>query len=86
MKLAKYAVISARAFAPLERLFDWAERFATPETRWVLPKGRNAKSELEAVRSSWQGDFRVEPSLTDEDAGIIVAQGVRRRAKGDDSR
>ena len=53
---------------------------------WVLPKGRNAKSELEAVRSSWQGDFRVEPSLTDEDAGIIVAQGVRRRAKGDNSR
>lgn len=86
VKLPKYAVISARAFAPLERLLDWAERFATPETRWVLPKGRNAKSELEAVRSSWQGDFRVEPSLTDEDAGIIVAQGVRRRAKGDDSR
>lgn len=75
-------VISARAFAPLERLFTFAERFASPETRWVLPKGRNAKSELEEARSSWQGDFRLEQSLTDLDAWIIVAENVRRRGRG----
>jgi 16S rRNA (guanine527-N7)-methyltransferase len=74
-------VISARAFAPLGRLFALAERFASPGTRWVLPKGRNAKSELEEVRASWQGDFRLEPSLTDPDAQIIVAEQVRRRGK-----
>lgn len=75
-------VISARAFAPLDRLLALGERFATPETRWVLPKGKNAKSELAAAESSWQGDFRLEPSLTDADAYIIVAERVRRRAKG----
>jgi 16S rRNA (guanine527-N7)-methyltransferase len=73
----RFDVISARAFAPLERLLALAERFATPETIWILPKGRNAKSELDAARSSWQGDFRIEPSLTDPAAGIIVAAGVR---------
>jgi 16S rRNA (guanine527-N7)-methyltransferase len=77
-----FDVISARAFAPLEPLLALAERFATTKTRWVLPKGKNAKSELAAAESSWQGVFRLEPSLTDADSSIVVAEGVRRRAKG----
>lgn len=74
-------VISARAFAPLPKLLALAERFSTDGTVWILPKGRNAKSELDAARSSWQGDFRLEPSLTDADAGIIVASGVHRQTR-----
>jgi 16S rRNA (guanine527-N7)-methyltransferase len=66
----------------LPELLDLAERFSTPRTIWILPKGRNAKSELDAVRSSWQGDFRLEPSLTDADARIIVASRVRRKTRG----
>jgi 16S rRNA (guanine527-N7)-methyltransferase len=77
-----YQVISARAFAPLDKLLGLGERFATDETLWLLPKGRNAKSELEAARASWQGEFRLEPSLTDSDAQIIVARGVRRKPRG----
>ena len=77
-----YDVISARAFAPLPLLFEIGTRFARPETRWILPKGRKARSELEAARSSWQGSIRVEPSLTDPESGIIVAEGVRRRGQG----
>lgn len=82
MEDRQFDVISARAFAPLDKLLALGERFATPETRWVLPKGRNAQSELEAAESSWQGAFRVEPSITDAEAGIIVAEQVRRRGKG----
>ncbi|HEX8240592.1 MAG TPA: 16S rRNA (guanine(527)-N(7))-methyltransferase RsmG [Allosphingosinicella sp.] len=77
-----FDVISARAFAPLPRLLGLAERFSTAGTVWILPKGRNAKSELDAARTSWQGDFRLEPSLTDPDAGIVVASGVRRSKRG----
>jgi 16S rRNA (guanine527-N7)-methyltransferase len=77
-----YDVISARAFAPLDKLLLLGERFSTAKTRWILPKGRNAHVELEAAESLWQGDFRLEPSLTDADASIIVAQGVRRRGGG----
>jgi 16S rRNA (guanine527-N7)-methyltransferase len=73
-----FDVISARACAPLDRLLALGAPFSTGGTIWILPKGRNAKSELEAVQSSWQGDFRLEPSLTDDEAGIIVARGVRR--------
>lgn len=75
-----FDVISARAFAPLDRLLPLAHRFSTEKTLWILPKGRNAASELEQAESTWQGGFRLEPSITDGDARIIVAQGVRPRA------
>lgn len=76
-----FDIISARAFAPLDRLFAMAHHLAANETNWVLPKGRQAKTELDAARRSWQGVFRLEPSITDPDASIIVAEGVRPLAK-----
>ena len=74
-------VISARAFAPLDRLLPLAYRFSRKSTCWLLPKGRNAASELEAVGTSWQGDFRVVPSMTDAEAAIIVASQIQPKAK-----
>ena len=72
-----YDAISARAFAPLDRLLPMAARFARPDTIWLLPKGKSAVSELEAARGSWQGAYRIEPSVTDPEAAIIVATRVR---------
>ncbi len=77
-----FGIISARAFAPLPKLLELAAPFATESTIWLLPKGRNAKTELEEVRGAWQGDFRLEPSLTDPEAHIIVATGIVKRAGG----
>lgn len=74
-----FAVISARAFAPLNRLFPLAHRFSTPATQWVLPKGRSAHAELDHVRQTWQGVFRIEASVTDPEAGVVVATNVRPR-------
>lgn len=73
-----FDVISARAFAPLEKLLRLATGLSTGNSLWVLPKGRNAQSELDALDPSWQGDFRLEPSVTDPEAGIIVARGIAR--------
>jgi len=81
-----FDVISARAFAPLARLLQLGTGFSTRNSLWVLPKGRNAAEELEALDPSWQGEFRLEPSLTDAQARIIVASGVYRKAKHDPHR
>ena len=70
--------ITARAVASIDRLFAIAGHLSHKGTIWVLPKGRSAKSELEAARQTWQGDFRLEPSRTDPDAQILVASRVRR--------
>jgi 16S rRNA (guanine527-N7)-methyltransferase len=74
----QFDVISARAFAPLGRLLDLGTGLSTTNSVWILPKGRNAETELAALDRSWQGDFRLEPSVTDEAAQIIVATGVHR--------
>jgi 16S rRNA (guanine527-N7)-methyltransferase len=79
---ADFAYVSARAFAPLERIFAIAGHLAAPTTKWILPKGKNAKSELEAALASWQGEFSLEASVTDPDAYIVVAEQLRRRPKG----
>ena len=76
-----FDVISARAFAPLPRLLTLGAALSTTKSRWVLPKGRNAESELAALDPSWQGRFELHASVTDADARIIVADGVH-RAKG----
>ena len=72
----KAAVISARAYAPLPKLFSSALHLSDKKTVWVLPKGRNAQNELEAARPAWQGVFHVEPSVTDADSALIVARNL----------
>jgi 16S rRNA (guanine527-N7)-methyltransferase len=75
-----YSVISARAFAPLPRLLDLSQRFSTQKTLWLLPKGRNAVNELEEARKTWNFDFTVENSVTDDEAGILVGRVSGRKA------
>jgi len=67
------SVISARAFAPIDRLLKLSARFSTADTLWLLPKGRSAAHELQEL-SGWHHMFHVEQSLTDREAGLIVGR------------
>ena len=69
------ATISARAFAPLDRLLDLSARFSTESTRWLLPKGRNAVKELALLPQPWQRMFHVEQSRTDAESQILIGSG-----------
>ena len=73
------AVITARAVAQLADLFRIASHRSTSSTVWVLPKGRNAQSEVAEARRKWHGSFHVEPSITASDSLIVVAREVRPR-------
>lgn len=68
-------VISARAFAPLQKLLSLSHRFSTEKTVWLLPKGKNAVRELKGLSPKRQKMFHVEQSLTDPEAGILVGIG-----------
>lgn len=72
-------VISARAYAPLEKIFNSSQHLSGLSTTWILPKGRNAHNELASTRVGWQGVFHVEQSVTDPESRIVVASGVERR-------
>lgn len=72
-------VISARACAPLVRLFDWGLRFATRGTRWVLLKGQTAEREIEAARSRFAFEPVATPSRSDPRGVVLSISHVRRR-------
>ena len=81
MKAAQFDVISARAFAPLPRLLEGAARFSTENTFWLLPKGRNAATELIEAQQNWHLMFHVKQSITDPEAGILVGNVRGQRKK-----
>lgn len=72
-------VVSARALAPLPRLFELAKPFFGEGTRGLFLKGREAKAEIEAASSGWDFDVRLHPSLTAEDSHIVEVAGLRER-------
>jgi 16S rRNA (guanine527-N7)-methyltransferase len=75
----KFEVITARAVASLDSLLRISEHLSTDKTRWLFPKGKTAQLELDEAKRSWQGSFRLEPSVTSPEAAILIAEHVRRR-------
>lgn len=75
MDAIEASVISARAFAPLDRLIAFSARFSTATTRWVLPKGRSAAQEVRNLPPPLRAMFHVKQSMTDAEAGIVVGTG-----------
>jgi 16S rRNA (guanine527-N7)-methyltransferase len=76
---AKFDIITARALAALDQLFDWGLPYAGSGTRWVLPKGARVDMELSIASKRFAFDYSLVPSRTDAAARIVVASGVKRR-------
>lgn len=75
----RFDVITGRAVASLTRFLDLSHHLSTKNTVWVLPKGRNAQSELEEAQRSWHCEVRAERSCTDPDSAILVLRGVGKK-------
>jgi 16S rRNA (guanine527-N7)-methyltransferase len=76
-----FDVITARAVASLDALLRMSHHLSTSETTWILPKGRNAQSELAQAKLNWHCEARVEQSCTDPDSEIIVLTKVGARKR-----
>ena len=76
-----FDVITSRAVAALDRFLAIAAHLSKSETIWVLPKGKNAQSELAQARLNWQCDALVEQSRTDPDSQILVLTRVGAKKK-----
>jgi 16S rRNA (guanine527-N7)-methyltransferase len=77
----QFDVITARAVAPLGKLFGISQHLSTRKTVWALPRGRSAHSELAEAEHAWQGVFHVEQSVTDADSYIVVGTGVKAKTR-----
>ena len=74
-----FGMITARAVAPLTKLLEISAHLSTRKTVWALPKGRSGLAELAEAKRAWQGEFRVEPSVTSDDSFVVIATKVRAR-------
>jgi len=72
-------VVSARALAPLPRLFELAAPFFGEGTRGLFLKGREAEAEIAAARPGWTFDVRLHPSVTAKDSHIVEIAGLHER-------
>ena len=77
----QFDVITARAVAQLDRFLAMAHHLSNSGTVWVLPKGKNAQSELAQARLNWHCDVSVEQSRTDPESQILVLTRVGAKKK-----
>lgn len=71
-------IITARALASLEDLFDYSADWikANPQLILIFPKGENADNELENLKKKWKFDYCTHQSKTDKNAKILVFSDV----------
>ncbi len=65
-------VVTARAFAPLDRLLACARRFWRPGTLGLFLKGRGVERELTAAREHWRMRAELRPSLSSPEGRILL--------------
>lgn len=63
--------ITARAFAPLAKILDLAEKFIGSETTFLLLKGRNVSEELTQAHKQWKMGATSHPSQSDPSGWIL---------------
>lgn len=77
----QFDVIIARAVASLDALLTMARHLSHDGTTWILPKGKNWKSELAEARRNWHCQVREVPSLTSADSTILVISKVKAKRR-----
>lgn len=70
-------VLTARAFAPLPRLFAYAHPHLSESAVLLLPKGETADKEVEIAREGWHFDVESFKSETDAAAAILRISDLR---------
>ncbi|MBN2205327.1 MAG: 16S rRNA (guanine(527)-N(7))-methyltransferase RsmG [Thermoleophilia bacterium] len=81
-KLGAIDVITARALAPLPRLLELAAPYFSTGTVGLFLKGREAHTEVEAARATWDFTSTLEPSLTDSSGRIVVIHALKANTEG----
>ena len=69
--------VTARAFAPLPKLLDFASHWLQNGATAVLPKGRRWQEELTAAQESWRFSYEAIPSMTGDGAILKISEVSR---------
>ena len=67
-------VVSARALASLDQLLAWTNPLLRNGALGIFPKGQDVDKELAHAARSWNFDAECRPSLTDQQARIVLVR------------
>lgn len=73
-----YDIVSARALAPLPKLFTYAQRFWKKDTIGLFLKGQNVDRELTEAQKYWTYDCQLKTSCSDVRGVIVVVKNLKR--------
>lgn len=76
-RLVGVDTVTARAFAPLTRLFSLAGPLFATETVGVFLKGESVSREIEEARARWSFDVALHQSVTEPSGRIAVVRRLR---------
>jgi len=71
-------VVTARAVASLDQLFEWTACWHPAQPRYLLPKGRGYQKEIEDSQKRWSYCCSVHPSRIDPESVILDLTRVTR--------
>lgn len=78
-RLGKIDVVTARAFAPLDTLLDYALPLVEKGAVALLPKGQDVEVELTEASRYWKFELERVPSRTNPSATILRVTQIARR-------
>ncbi|SDI78243.1 16S rRNA m(7)G-527 methyltransferase [Aliiruegeria lutimaris] len=71
-------IISARAVANLAKLLEYAKPHLSDVGKCIFPKGERFEDELRDARKQWNFKLSQKPSITDDNAAILVLGDIAR--------
>lgn len=78
MKLTAIEVVTARACAPLSRLFGYARPVLRGKVRGLFLKGSGAEAEIAEARQQWTFEAALIPSRSDASGRIVSVERLAR--------
>jgi 16S rRNA (guanine527-N7)-methyltransferase len=75
----KVDLVTARAFAPLEKLLGYASPWAQLGARIIFLKGSDVQSEIDEASTKWAFQSRINKSLTDPRGCVVEILDLRRQ-------
>lgn len=81
VRIPSVDVVTARALAPLPKLFGYAEPLIHPNSLCLFLKGREAENELTKARESWTFQLSARPSLSSSEGQVLAISSLARRPR-----
>lgn len=74
-------VLTARAFAPMNKLLGYTFPFMAKNCLSLFLKGCNVETELQDAKEHWDFSYELHPSITSDSSYIVAIRDVKPRGK-----